>query len=168
MMKLFAAVLGGRTEGCNIELHDVVFAVSESIENAYPTFRKKWFGTQKRLHLDSYIELNCVDGYEVTLSKEQPQQNSNKLFFVNFGMYKEGYFGEYHETNFYVDTNKAHVLQRAKKDLCIDGIQPHCDDNIVVDDIIDIAHIDHYYLHFKPTTQQKKIKVNSAYCRLDT
>ena len=34
--KLFAVYLGGRAPKANIELHDVVFVVGESIEQTYP------------------------------------------------------------------------------------------------------------------------------------
>ena len=58
MLKLFAVVLGGRADGCNTELHDVVFVVGKSLEESYPQLIDKWFGNKKRLHIDSSIELD--------------------------------------------------------------------------------------------------------------
>jgi hypothetical protein len=41
MLKLFSVYLGGRVEGCNIELHDVVFVVSESIQQSLSRIKEK-------------------------------------------------------------------------------------------------------------------------------
>jgi hypothetical protein len=38
-MQLFLVVLGGRIEGCHIELHDVRFVVGTSIEDTLPQLR---------------------------------------------------------------------------------------------------------------------------------
>ena len=65
--KLFAVYLGGRAPRCNTELHDVVFVVGESIETSYERLMDKWFGDPLRLHIDSWIELHCVDGYRISL-----------------------------------------------------------------------------------------------------
>lgn len=166
MLKLFSVYLGGRAEKCNIELHDVVFVVSESISTAYPELIKKWFGITKRLHIDAYIELSHVDGHNIGVNKDKPKDNK-KLFYVNFGAYKKNYFGEIHESEFYVASSKTEVLARAKKVLCVEGIEPHCDDNIIVDDMIEINQIDQYYLHFAPA-KGHEINIISDYQRLDT
>ncbi len=44
MKKLFACYLGGRVQGCHIEMHDVQFSVGETIEECYEDLRKKWVG----------------------------------------------------------------------------------------------------------------------------
>lgn len=165
MLKLFSVYLGGRAERCNIELHDVVFVVSESIQQAYPKLINKWFGVTTMLHIDSYIELTYADEHEIIISKEK-SNNMKKLFYVNFGAYKEGYFGEVHESEFYVGTTKYEVLMRAKNELCLKGIEPHCDDNVTVDDVIEINDIDQYHLHFIPA-ERRKINIISDYQRLD-
>ena len=79
--KLFAVLLGGMAEGCNIELHDVQFVVTDTIENAYSELLDKWFGKKDKMHIDSYIILDVVDGYKVNLSKEKTDQKE-KLFFI--------------------------------------------------------------------------------------
>lgn len=165
MLKLFSVYLGGRADGCNIELHDVVFVVSESIQKSYAALVNKWFGMTKLLHIDAYIELSHADGHEVVISEEKPK-DMKKLFYVNFGAYKEGYFGEVHESEFYVGTTKSDVLMRAKNELCLKGIEPHCDDNISIDDVIEINNIDQYYLNFVPT-ERRKINIIPEYQRLD-
>lgn len=166
MIKLFAVLLGGRADGCNIELHDVVFVAGDSLEETYPKLVAKWFGNKKRLHIDSTIELQYVDGYEILLSRNKPNQEK-KLFFVNFGAYKPDYFGEVHETGFYVAKTKSEVLARAKNDLCLSLLEPHCDDNLSIDDIIAIKDVDQYYIHLHPQSQSRKLDIQSNYRRLD-
>lgn len=163
MPKLFAVFLGGRAEGCNIELHDVVFVVGESLEETYPQLIKKWFGAQKRLHIDSSVELKFIDGHEIILSKEKPIENNKKLYFINFGGYKPGYFGELHDINFYVTTSKNEVIGKAKEDLCVGTSQQHCDDALLLDDIMLIDHVDQYYIHLKKTSVLQKLNVESYY-----
>jgi len=166
MAKLFAVVLGGRADGCNVELHDLVFVVGDSLEETYPQLVKKWFGNPKRLHIDSTAELKYVDHHEIKLSKEKPTQDK-KLFCVNFGAYKPDHFGETHEIDFYVGSSKAEILTRAKQKLCLSLIEPHCDDNLAIDDIFSVDGIDHYYLHLEPSTKEEKLNIVSGYRRLD-
>lgn len=166
MLKLFAVVLGGRADKCNIELHDVVFVVGSSLEETYPSLINKWFGNKKRLHIDSSIEVLSVNGYELILDKEKPQHDE-KIFFVNFGGYKQQHFGEIHETGFYVASFKSEVLERAKMDLGLSLLEPHCDDNLDIDDIITIDQIDNYYVHLKKTGRSDELPIESYYRRLD-
>jgi hypothetical protein len=165
MLKLFAVYLGGRSERCNIELHDVVFVVCESIQQSYPALVNKWFGITKLLHVDAYIELTHADGHEIMISKECAD-DTKKLFYVNFGSYKNDYFGEIHESKFYVGTTKSEVLMRAKEELCLNGVEPHCDDNLLVDDIIEVNEVDQYYLHFVEA-EPRKMTIIPEYQRLD-
>jgi hypothetical protein len=165
MLRLYSVFLGGRADGCNTELHDVVFVIGESIQQVYPTLVNKWFGNKKMLHIDSYIELTHADSHDIVLSNQSNNENK-KLFYVNFGSYKNGYFGEIHESGFYVGTSKNEVLMRAKNELCVRGVEPHCDDNVVVDDVIEVSYIDHYYLHFVPS-ERKDVNIISHYQPLD-
>ncbi|VVC75043.1 hypothetical protein AQUSIP_03180 [Aquicella siphonis] len=165
-MKLFAVLLGGRANGCNIELHDVVFVAGRTLEETYPKLIGKWFGSKKRLHIDSTVELKYVDGHEIVISREAPADDK-KLFFVNFGAYKPGYFGEVHETAFYVGTSKPEVLARAKEELCLALMERHCDDNLSIDDIISVYEIDQHHIHLIPTTEPAELNIISEYRRLD-
>lgn len=179
MLKLYAVLLGGRADGCNTELHDVVFTVGNSLEETYSTLITKWFGTKNRLHIDSSIELKHVDGHEIIISTQKPDHNATKsLFFVNFGGYKQGYFGEVHNINFYVATSKPEALERAKKELGKSLLEPHCDDNHDVnclvgennslcDDITLINKVDHYYIHLAPSSQPSFLKIESYYRKLN-
>ena len=96
-MKLFAIYLGGRAIKCNTELHDVVFSCGNKIEDTYKDLLDKWFGLPDRLHIDSWVELKYVDGFEVVLSNDKPI-SKNKLFFINLGAYDINKFEELHES----------------------------------------------------------------------
>jgi hypothetical protein len=170
--------MGGRAERCNTELHDIVFVVGNSLEETYPQLIKKWFGNTKRLHIDSSIELKHVDGHEMNISSEPPAKDTAKsLFFVNFGGYKQGYFGEIHNVNFYVASSKTEALERAKIELCKSLFKPHCDDNHEInslidqdnniDDICEINKIDQYYIHVMQTSQPSFLKIESYYRKLN-
>jgi len=164
-MKLFAVLLGGRAEGCNTELHDVVFAIGNSLEETYPQLIQKWFGSKKRLHIDSYIEMAVIDGHEIEL-QSNPSSVKKQLYFVNYGGYKKGYFGEIHEVNFYVAESKEDVLARAKQELGKTLYQPHCDDHAVIDDVFAIETVGEFYIHLTPTTRMAPLQIENAYIKL--
>lgn len=177
--KLFAVYLGGKADGCNIELHDVVFVVGTNIEETYPLIAKKWFGDLKGLHIDSYIQLQNIDGYKIELSQDSPlNEGSKKLFFVNFGAYKPGEFTEHHQCAFYVADSSADALSKARLELCL-GLQTiHKDDVVIldqvsnpleydVDDVLEIDEVDSYYISLTPTRISKKAIPVSAYILLN-
>ena len=179
-LKLFAVLLGGRAPGCHVELHDVVFTVGTSLEACYPKLVNKWFGSEHRLHIDASVELRYVDHHEVIIDSQSTASNDQGLYFINFGGYKEGYFGEIHEANFYVAESKTAALYRAKTELCIDSIVPHCDDNLLIaehvnsypnhhdiDDLFKVHQVDNFYIHLKPTTINQPLKVHAEYRKLD-
>lgn len=177
--KLFAVYLGGRADGCNIELHDVVFVVGSSLEKTYPLLAKKWFGNKEQFHIDSYLELHNIDGYQIELTQEKPlEEGAKKLYFINLGAYKPGEFTEYHQSGFYVADSFADAVRRAKSELC-QGLQTiHKDDVIVldqvknlpeydVDDVLELREVDNYYLSLKPSQSTKQMLPVSAYIKLD-
>lgn len=176
--KLFAVYLGGKADGCNIELHDVVFVVGHCIEETYPLLAKKWFGNLHQLHIDSYIHLKNVDGYKIILSKERSSNNcSKKLFFINLGAYKRNEFTEYHQSAFYAAEDAAEAIRKAKSELC-QGLETiHKDDVVLldhvtqeydIDDILEIENIDEYHISLTPTSSLEKDLPISAYLRIDT
>lgn len=176
--KLFAVYLGGRADRCNIELHDVVFVVGPSIEETYPLLAQKWFGNLNHFHIDSYLHLKNIDGYEIELSKNPfPDKTSKKLYFINLGAYKPHEFTEYHQSAFYVAEDSPEAVRRAKSELC-QGLQTiHKDDVVLldqvsqsfdVDDILEIGNVDEYFISLKPSSSQEQPLPISAYIRLDT
>lgn len=174
-MKLFAVLLGGRAADANVELHDIVFAVGENIESTFPSLTAKWFGIDDGLHIDAHKQLDIVDGHTVTLSQTKPESKQPLIHCVNFGGYIPKFFGEKHEVEFLVGRNKNDIIQRAKKDLCVNTHLQHCDNNITiggtdtdrrVDDIISVGCVDGYYIQLTPTTTQSKTDVIADYCRI--
>src|SRR5580698_10089211 len=93
--KLFAVYLGGRAPRCNTELHDVIFVAGSSVEGCYFRIIDKWFGDPMKLHVDSWMELNVVDGHRISLLSS-PGASDKKLFFINLGAYTPGQFTELH------------------------------------------------------------------------
>lgn len=175
--KLFAVYLGGKADGCNIELHDVVFVIGATFEETYPALAKKWFGNKQQFHIDSYIELKCVDGHEVHLVKETSEIDSpKKLYFINLGAYKPFEFTECHQSAFYVTEAAPEAVRRAKSELC-QGLQTvHKDDVVLidripleydVDDVLEIGKVDEYYISLIPSASHEKPLPISAYIKLD-
>lgn len=177
--KLFAVYLGGRADRCNIELHDVVFVVGATIEETYPLLAKKWFGNLNGFHIDSYVELQNIDGYRIELDqKNRAKDDSAKLYFINLGAYNPGEFTEYHQSAFYVAESSAEAVKRAKSELC-QGLQTiHKDDVVVldridnpldfdVDDVLEIGEVDSYHISLLPTSATERMVPVSKYIKLD-
>jgi hypothetical protein len=158
----------------------VVFVVGSSIEETYPLLAKKWFGNLQGFHIDSYIELQNIDGYQIELSQDLPKENSlNKLYFINLGAYKPGEFTEYHQSAFYVADSSPDAVRRAKSELC-QGLQTiHKDDVVLldrvshpvdfdVDDVLELQEVDSYNIFLSPTTSIEQMTPVSAYIKLDS
>ena len=105
--KLFAVYLGGRAPRCNTELHDVVFVVGPSIEATYEQLMDLWFGSPERLHLDSFMALDVVDGHRVSLAAQRPAGDAKALYFINLGGYADGLFTELHANMLVVAASAA-------------------------------------------------------------
>ena len=177
--KLFAVYLGGRADRCNIELHDVVFVVGSSIEETYPLLGKKWFGNLHQSHIDSYICLTHVDGYDIRLTTDISQVDpSHKLYFVNLGAYKPFEFTEYHQSAFYICRSAPDAIRRAKSELC-QGLETiHKDDVVLlecvsnsldfdVDDVMEIGEVDQFFISLTPSSLPTPAVPISAYIKLD-
>ena len=162
MTKLFAVYLGGRAPKANTELHDVVFAVGIRIEDTYPQLLEKWFGNPVGLHLDSWLELDVVDGYRVTLSSA-PSSQSEKLFFVNLGAYDNN-FTELHANGFYVATSSEGAKKRALAQYFTSGFElPHKDDLHDIDDCIALENINSLRVTLTKTGEASTNKPSNGY-----
>jgi hypothetical protein len=160
--KLFAVYLGGRAPKCNTELHDVVFAVGDSIEATYEQLMDKWFGDPLRLHLDSWIELQIVDGHRIALRSE-PSAGAKRLYFINLGAYVPGQFTELHANAFAVASDAKEVKKRAKAEL-LQGTQSiHTDDLFDIDDCLEVAEVDGHHVHLEPTAELQPFTPHNGY-----
>ena len=161
--KLFAVYLGGRADGCNTELHDVVFTCGNKIQDTYMDLIDKWFGNVDRLHIDSWVEIVHVDGYNISLSKKKNITN-NKLFFINLGGYDKNKFEELHESEFLVGEKKLSIKKRAKETLMKGLDQVHTDDLYDVDDCIEINKVSDYFINLKKDdSKMKPLEYNNGY-----
>ncbi len=160
--KLFAVYLGGRAPRCNTELHDVVFAVGASIETLYERLMDKWFGDPLRLHIDSWIELKAVDGYQISL-EPQPPVAGKKLYFINLGAYLPGQFTELHANAFVVADSEAEVKQRAKGELLRGAQSVHTDDLFDIDDCLEIAEVDGQHIQLTPGAAPMVLEPQNGY-----
>ena len=162
-IKLFAVYLGGRADGCNTELHDVVFTCGNKIEDTYMDLLDKWFGNADRLHIDSWVEINHVDGYRISLSSKK-NISKNKLFFINLGGYDKNKFEELHESEFLVGEKKISIKKRAKESLMKGLDQVHTDDLYDVDDCIEINKVSDFFINLKKDDKiTESLKYNNGY-----
>ena len=79
---LYIVVLGGRAKNVNIELHDVRWVLGSTIEDTFLQLRQEWLGNLYGLHIDSYIKLRYIDGYELMLTSNRKEilVDENKLW----------------------------------------------------------------------------------------
>lgn len=160
--KLLAVYLGGRAPKCNTELHDVVFVVGSSIEATYEQLLDRWFGDPLQMHIDSWMALEVVDQYRVTLRRE-PATQPEKLFFVNLGAYRPGEFTELHANLVLVAEDREQAKQRAKRELLRGAVSVHKDDLFDVDDCLPISQVDAWHIHLEPTGETASLVATSAY-----
>jgi Domain of Unknown Function (DUF1543) len=147
--KLFACFVGGRIPTCTIELHDIFFLAGEKIEDTYLSIIDKWWG-DSYIHLDSYIDLSLVENYRIEPTTE-PQNQEEKLFFINFGGYSPEVFGEIHNYHFLVANSSGEAIKKAKSTLSHlwqTHDMMHLDDNLQIeaDDCIDLSQKYHLKL----------------------
>ncbi len=155
--RLYVVLLGGEVQGCHVEMHDVRFVIGESIEDCYPQLRNEWVGTPQSLHVDAYLALKFVDGFEISLG-QTPANSEQKLYFVNTGAYDSEFFGEVHEIGFYVAINVDEAKQRAKAELLAGKGQIHKDNLYDVDDCIALSKIGNWHIHLQATDKVQQIK----------
>ena len=161
--RLFAVYLGGRAPRASIELHDMVFVAGDSIEACYGQILDRWFGTPGRVHIDSFLELDIVDGWKVELTKA-PSPQSEKLFFVNLGAYNGSDFTELHAVSFHVAAEGSAAKAAALARHFTSGVtEPHKDDLIDVDDCLAIEGANGLYVTLTRTNAVSAMRPSNAY-----
>ncbi|MDP5141922.1 DUF1543 domain-containing protein [Rheinheimera baltica] len=156
-MQLYLVYIGGTAPGANIELHDIRFVAADNIEATYPLLREQWFGTKKGLHIDSYMQIQHIDGFQVSLHTA-PQQAEHKLFFVNFGGYYPDKIAEQHDFMLCVASNVAQAKAKAKRLLLTDADSPHKDDLLELDDCFALEQLQGQYIHLTPSGQSQPMR----------
>lgn len=143
---LFVVMLGGKHPKAKIEIHDVVFAIGESLEEIYPQLRQQWFGAPGGLHIDSWLTVDGVADYQVRFTDVAPGAGEPRLFFINLGGYQQHQFGEEHLYLLVVALDKASAKQQGKAIAKKQWQQPHTDNLLDVDDCIPIDQVDGRYI----------------------
>lgn len=146
--KLHVVMLGGRAEGCRIELHDVAFAVGRSLEETHHQLLDQWFGEPRGLHVDAWAVVDQVAGYRVSLRAEPPEEEKPlRLYFVNIGGYRPGDLAEQHGYRVLAAGSRAQAKACAKRSL-LQGLESvHKDDLYEVDDMLTIDRVGDLHVH---------------------
>ncbi len=138
-LNLYLVYLGGRATSCHTEIHDIRWVVGQNIEDTYAILRREWIGNQNGLHIDGYMKIKYIDGFEVQLEEVNSASNHqnysrpinrsfNYLWFINLGGYDPNKLTEMHEFILVVATNEKQAKDRAKRKLLQGLISKHVDD----------------------------------------
>ena len=150
MPSLFIVMLGGRHARANTEVHDVVLAVGDSLEEVYPQLKNAWFGEQKGLHIDAWAQIYGVafegKNYQIQSTDAAPNQADQKLYLLNLGGYDAGEFGELHRYVLVVAQNAMVAKQRGKAYFAQHWQKQHTDRVLDVDDCIAIDQVHGRYV----------------------
>ncbi len=139
--KLFVVMLGGTHPRARVELHDVVFAFGDTLESTWPQLREQWFGDARGAHVDSWMEVDGVEGWQVRFSATPASVNSPKLFFINLGGYEAGVFGESHAYLLVVARDAAEAKAKGKAQADARWMLPHKDALYDVDECIPVDSV---------------------------
>lgn len=144
---LHVVMLGGTHARARIELHDVVFVDAERLPEAHDELRRQWFGDAHGIHIDSWMEVDGVDGYQVRFNDAAPGPESPRLFFLNLGGYVAGEFGEAHRYFLVVAADAAKAKARARALAQSEHWQlPHVDAVLEVDDCLPVDRVGGRYV----------------------
>lgn len=150
MPSLFIVMLGGRHKRANTEVHDVVLAVGDTLEDTYPQLKTAWFGEAQGLHIDAWAQINGVEfegkKYQLHFSDAAPNQADEKLWLINLGGYDAREFGELHRYVLVVAQNAMVAKQRGKAYFAAHWQKQHTDRVLDVDDCIAIDHVHGRYV----------------------
>ncbi|CAH0650218.1 DUF1543 domain-containing protein [Pseudomonas juntendi] len=144
---LFVVLLGGKHPQAKIEVHDIVFAAADTLEQAYPQLRDGWFGSPKGVHVDAWMAVDGVDNWRVELSPLAPSPESLRLYFINLGGYDAQAFGEAHDYLLVVARDKREAMAKGKKQAMAHWSQAHNDAVLDVDDCLPIDQVGGRFVH---------------------
>ncbi|MBV4482407.1 DUF1543 domain-containing protein [Pseudomonas khavaziana] len=144
---LFVVMLGGKHPRAKIEVHDVVFAVADTLQATYPQLREAWFGSSKGVHIDSWMAVDGVDGWKIELSPLAPHSDAHHLYFINLGGYEANRFGEDHHYLLVVARDKREAMSMGKRQMLRHWSQAHTDAVMDIDDCLPIDLVDGRYVH---------------------
>ena len=111
MKKLYMIGLGGSIKNANTEVHAMQFVYAENLEDCYQELKKRWYG--ESLHIDGYMYLKTIDGYEVDFSNKM----EDNLYMIVYGGYQEDVIDEIHRYHFVVAKSKTEAKLLAKESM---------------------------------------------------
>ena len=149
------------------EQHDIFFGIGRSLEELIPNMKQFWPEAKGRIHIDAWQKVTYVDGFSIEIvDRNEKINNTEKLFFINLGGYKENEFEEYHYKVLAVSNTKAEAIKKSKqttfyKHCGFKGATSHIDDKFGID-VDDIHEIDDILSEdFKSKFQLKITKSSS-------
>ncbi|MDE2271883.1 MAG: DUF1543 domain-containing protein [Xanthomonadaceae bacterium] len=160
--RLIACVLGGIAPGAKTELHDVAYAVGDSLEAVHEQLLDGWFGEPRGLHVDAWCFLDSVSGYRVQLTRE-PADDGPRLYFVNIGGYRPGVFAEHHAWGFFGAPDQTAARDQAQRTLLRKHEETHKDELYDVDDCLQVADIAGWHVRLTPDPNAKDPIVCNGY-----
>lgn len=129
--------VGGSFRNANVELHDVRFSVSETVESCFDDLKRQWWGDPDSLHLDCRGPVSQADGFDVEITTDAFEAGNERLFFANMGGYDTREFAELHHNILVVASDANSAKQRA-----LSRIQnwtlPHRDNLFEVENLLDL------------------------------
>lgn len=173
-------MLGCTPEGRYTEQHDIFFGIGNSLKELIPQMDAFWPEAKGKFHIDAWREVTAIDNFSITIGPKKTTENSEKLFFINLGGYKENEFEEYHYKVLAVGNSMAEASKKAKsnaffKHFTFKGATSHIDDKygIDVDDIFNVKEIlsstftEQFEIKIIPTKDSKEDKLHIGYLKLD-
>ena len=73
-----------------------------------------WPEAKGKIHIDAWREVTAVDGFTIEITLKSTSSNSEKLFFINLGGYKENEFEEYHYKTLTVAKTMGLAIKKVK------------------------------------------------------
>jgi hypothetical protein len=174
-------LLGCKPAGRNTEQHDLFFGIGGSLSDVKKDIIDFWKEANGKIHIDGWREVNSVDGYKIEVaSKDNASTQSEKLFFINLGGYKQNEFEEYHYRMLTVAADKGIAIQKGKqtafyKHTGFEGATSHIDDKygIDVDDIYEIEDIlpsylkEQYSIQITKAENGEEDEIHLGYLKID-
>jgi hypothetical protein len=143
-------LIGCKPEGRHTEQHDIFFGIAESMKALLPDIIAFWPEAKGVLHIDGWREVHQVDGFDIMIEERcaNKTEQSQQLFFINLGGYKENEFDEFHYKLIVAAEDKAEAVKRAKatafyKHTQFESAKSHIDDKygVDVDDLYQIEEV---------------------------
>ncbi|AWL13356.1 hypothetical protein HMF8227_02908 [Saliniradius amylolyticus] len=161
-------MLGGKHPRAKIEVHDVVFAVGDTLSDTYSQLHQQWFGDPEHCHIDSWMAVDGIDEYKVSLGPAMPGPGQPKLYFINLGGYRDGIFGEEHRFLLMPATDAKAAKTKGKQHLLKEWDKPHTDAIVDIDDCIPIEAVGNLFVHLEQGHAHQGVRTGNDYIILSS